>query len=37
MERTEQQLFDELAALCSSPGYAHAIAYFCMRDSVVSY
>ena len=37
MERTEQQLFDELAALCSSPGYAHAIAYFCMRDSLVSY
>jgi hypothetical protein len=37
MERTEQQVFDELAALCSSPGYAHATAYFCLRDSVVAY
>ena len=37
MQRTEQQVFEELATLCSSPGYAHAIAYFCLRDSIVSY
>jgi hypothetical protein len=32
---SEQQIFDELASLCASPGYAHAIAYFCYRDHVI--
>jgi hypothetical protein len=35
--RPEQQCFDELAELCKSPGYAHAIAAFCFRDHVVAY
>lgn len=35
--RTEQEIFDELAQLCSSPGYAHAIAYFCSRDNLIRY
>ena len=35
--RTEQQVFDELAALCVSPGFIHVIAYFCFRDHVVGY
>jgi len=35
--RPEQECFDELAALCRSPGYAHAIADFCLRDHVVAY
>lgn len=35
--RTEQDIFDDLAALCSSPGYAHAIAYLCFRDNWVRY
>ena len=33
--RPEQDIFDDLAALCVSPGYAHAIASFCVRDNVV--
>jgi hypothetical protein len=35
--RTEKQVFDELAALCTSPGYIHVIAHFCFRDHVVGY
>jgi hypothetical protein len=33
--RSEQEIFDELAALSVSPGYGHAIAYFCYRDHIV--
>ena len=28
---------DELAGLCASPGYAHAIAYLCFRDNMIRY
>ena len=35
--RTEQQIFDELAELCSSPGYVHAIAHLCFRDNIIQY
>lgn len=35
--RAEQDIFNDLAALCASPGYAHAIAFFCFRDHVVGY
>lgn len=35
--RPEQEIFDELASLCISPGYAHVIAHFCFRDHVVGY
>lgn len=35
--RTEQQVFDELAGLCASPGYAHALAFLCFRHNVVGY
>lgn len=35
--RTEQTSFDELASLCSSPGYVHAIAYLCARDNMIRY
>lgn len=35
--RTEQQVFEELADLCVSPGFVHVIAYFCFRDHVVGY
>src|SRR4051812_7116615 len=34
---TEQRAFDELAALCASPGYVHAIAAICLRENIVSY
>jgi hypothetical protein len=35
--RAEQDIFDDLASLCVSPGYVHAIAFFCFRDQVVGY
>ncbi|MCA1936991.1 MAG: SEC-C domain-containing protein [Asticcacaulis sp.] len=37
MERSEQEIFDELVVLCTSAGYAHAIAYFCFRDNLIVY
>lgn len=33
--RTEQDIFDELAALSCSPGYVHAIAHLCFRDNII--
>ena len=35
--RSEQEIFDELATVCSSPGYIHAIAYLCFRDNMIHY
>ena len=35
--RPEQAIFDDLAGLCASPGYAHAIAYFSYRDNILRY
>ncbi len=35
--RTEQVIFDELAKLCVSPGYIHAIAYLCFRDNIIRF
>jgi hypothetical protein len=35
--RVEQAIFDELAALCVSPGYVHALAMLCFRDTVVGF
>ncbi len=35
--RSEQTIFDELAKVCSSPGYIHAIAYLCFRDNMIRY
>jgi hypothetical protein len=35
--RAEQDIFDELVSLCRLPGYVHAIAFFCLRDTLVSY
>jgi hypothetical protein len=35
--RAEQEIFDELAALCVSPGYVHALAMLCFRDTVVGF
>ena len=37
MIRAEQEIFDDLARLCASPGYAHAIAYLCSRDNMIRY
>ncbi len=35
--RSEQEIFDELATMCASPGFAHVIAYFYLRDHVIGY
>lgn len=35
--RSEQEIFEELASLCVSPGYAHALAYLCSRDNMIRY
>jgi hypothetical protein len=35
--RPEQAIFDDLASLCVSPGYIHAIAHFCFRDHIVRF
>lgn len=35
--RDEPDIFCELEKLCASPGYVHAIAYFCWRDNVIKF
>ncbi len=35
--RAENEIFIALRALCKSPGYIHAIAYFCWRDNLIRY
>ena len=35
--RAEQAVFDDLASLCASPGYIHALAYFCFRDNAIPF
>ncbi len=34
--RTEQEIFDDLAKLCASPGYIHALAFLCFRDNLLA-
>ena len=35
--RAEQTVFDELASLCASKGFLHAVAIICLRDTVVGF
>lgn len=35
--KTESDVFAELAALCTSPGYVHALAYICHKDNFITY
>ena len=35
--RSEEEVFSDLEQLCGSPGYIHAVAYFCWRDNLVKY
>jgi hypothetical protein len=35
--REESEVFSDLAQLCVSPGYVHAIAYLCFRDNAIKY
>ena len=34
-KRTEMEIFDELALLCTSAGYIHALAFIAFRDNIV--
>ncbi len=34
-KRTEKEIFDELALLCTSAGYIHALAFIAFRDNIV--
>lgn len=36
-KRAESAVFSDLADLCSSPGYVHALAYICHRDNFIAY
>jgi len=35
--RSESQIFEDLKNVCCSPGYIHAIAYFCWRDNIIRF
>ena len=35
--RSEQEVFDELEALCGNKGYIHILAYLSFRDNFISY
>lgn len=35
--RSEEAIFRDLSPICTSPGYVHALAYLCFRDSVIRY
>ena len=36
MEKTEQDIFDELGKLCVSPGYIQALAFICFNDNLIA-
>jgi len=36
-EQSEREIFLELEALCTAPGFIHAIAYISTRDNIISY
>ena len=35
--RKESEIFLELAEICASPGYLHAIAYLCYQNDTIRY
>jgi hypothetical protein len=35
--RSDQDVFDELEAVCASPGYVHVLAFLSLRDNMTSY
>lgn len=35
--RPEEEVFQSLEDLCTSPGFVHAIAYICFRDNIIKY
>ena len=35
--RSEQEIFADLHALCTQPGFVHVLAYVCFRDNMVFY
>ena len=37
MRRSEEEIFEDLASLCTSPGYPHVIANLCWRDNFIKF
>jgi len=37
MLRAEKEIFQDLALLCASDGYAHVVAYLCFRDNAIRF
>lgn len=37
MIRSEQEIFQDLAQLCVTTGYAHVVGYLCFRDNHITY
>ncbi len=37
MPRSEQEVFEDLRGVCTSPGFAHALAFLCFRDNALLY
>jgi hypothetical protein len=35
--RCEDEIFNELSELCTSPGYIHAISFLCFKDNIVRF
>lgn len=35
--RSEQEIFADLEALCTQPGFVHVLAYVCFRDNMILY
>ena len=35
--RPESEIFSDMAALCATPGYIHALAYTCWRDNFITF
>lgn len=35
--RKESEIFSELAEICASPGYIHAIAFLCCQNDIIGY
>jgi hypothetical protein len=35
--RSEQEIFEELSVVCTTPGFIHVIGMFCFRDNIIRY
>ena len=33
--RPEEEIFSDLASICEEAGFAHVVAFFCLRDNII--